>query len=59
MMAYGITHCMICFQPYHNGKCDCTRKREEEEKKKLDLLLDMTTDEIKALKRLAKEKVGE
>lgn len=57
MMAYGITHCQWCLQPYINGKCNCTRKREEENKKKLDLLLDMTEDEIKALKRLAKEKI--
>ena len=28
MMAYGITHCMVCFQSYHNGECDCTREKK-------------------------------
>ena len=59
MMVYGITHCMKCLQPYHNGECDCTREEKRKKQKKLDILLDMTIDEIKTLRVLAMEKIIE
>ena len=60
IMYFGITHCMNCGEPYRNGfECECTRKREQEKQEKLDLLLDMTVDEIKALKNLVKKEVRE
>ena len=59
-MAYGITHCRTCREPYRNGfECECTRKEKRKRQEKLDMLLDMTEDEIKALKILVKEKSQE
>lgn len=56
MMAYGITHCSKCLQPYQNGfECDCTRKEKLEREEKLSMLLDLSKDEIRALIALVKK----
>lgn len=57
---FGITHCRTCGEPITDSfECECTRKEKRKRQEKLDMLLNMTEDEIVALKVIVKEKAKE
>ena len=61
-VAFGITHCENCGReiPMNRFNCPyCEEKKQQNREQKLSNLLELTDDEIIAIKLLAKEKAKE
>ena len=57
MIALGLTHCPICFEPYEGSLIckHCEAEKERTKQEKLDMLLSLNVNEIEYLVEIAKK----
>lgn len=56
MIAFGLTHCPICFNPYEGSLIckHCEAEKEKTKQEKLDILLSLDINEIEYLVEIAR-----